>query len=291
MTVVTRLRLDAALYDPAPPREPGTKGRPRVKGERQPTLAQRLLDPATRLGDADRPLVRRRDRPGGGRDRHRPLVPPRRPARRAALGAAARSGRAVRAASPAQYRPDRARQPRSSPGSSRAGRSKSPSRRSALTSASRPSANGPTSRSSARPRPCSGSSRWSPSSPRRRLDGQPLPVRQAAWYAKTAPTFSDTLAFVRQQPLARHRFLDVTVIRRGRRNPARPLRPPHRYPGVRRLSAGSRWTKPSLVRMSHSRVDWPTSRAGLVISLTTTPFARTVSGPPAQSVALRCCRS
>jgi hypothetical protein len=31
------------------------------------------------------------------------------------------------------------------------------------------------------------------------LDGQPLPVRQAAWYAKAAPTFSDTLAFVRQQ--------------------------------------------------------------------------------------------
>lgn len=34
---------------------------------------------------------------------------------------------------------------------------------------------------------------------RLRLDGQPLPVRQAAWYAKHAPTFSDTLAFVRRQ--------------------------------------------------------------------------------------------
>ena len=32
-----------------------------------------------------------------------------------------------------------------------------------------------------------------------RLAGQPLPVRQAAWYAKSAPTFSDTLAFIRQQ--------------------------------------------------------------------------------------------
>jgi hypothetical protein len=31
------------------------------------------------------------------------------------------------------------------------------------------------------------------------LDGQPFPVRQAAWYAKTLPTFSDTLAFVRQR--------------------------------------------------------------------------------------------
>jgi hypothetical protein len=47
VTVITRLRLDAALYDPAPPREPGTKGRRRVKGERQPTLATRLLDPDT----------------------------------------------------------------------------------------------------------------------------------------------------------------------------------------------------------------------------------------------------
>ena len=47
VTVVTRLRLDAALYDPAPPREPGTKGRPRVKGARQLTLAQRLPDPDT----------------------------------------------------------------------------------------------------------------------------------------------------------------------------------------------------------------------------------------------------
>jgi hypothetical protein len=47
VTVITRLRLDAALYDPSPPREPGTKGRPRVKGERHPTLGQRLLDPDT----------------------------------------------------------------------------------------------------------------------------------------------------------------------------------------------------------------------------------------------------
>jgi len=48
VTVVTRLRLDAALYDPAPPREPGTKGRPRRKGERQPALAQRITAPETR---------------------------------------------------------------------------------------------------------------------------------------------------------------------------------------------------------------------------------------------------
>ncbi len=47
LTVITRLRLDAALYEPAPPREPGRMGRPRKKGRRLPTLAARLADPAT----------------------------------------------------------------------------------------------------------------------------------------------------------------------------------------------------------------------------------------------------
>src|SRR5215212_2918365 len=45
---VTRLRLDAALYRPAPPRQPGTIGRPRTKGERLPTLAEVLADKTTR---------------------------------------------------------------------------------------------------------------------------------------------------------------------------------------------------------------------------------------------------
>jgi DDE superfamily endonuclease len=47
VAVITRLRLDAALYDPAPTRPPGTVGRPRKKGARQPTLAERLQDPRT----------------------------------------------------------------------------------------------------------------------------------------------------------------------------------------------------------------------------------------------------
>ena len=47
VAIVTRLRLDAALYDPAPVRKPGTTGRPRKKGARQPTLTQRLADPNT----------------------------------------------------------------------------------------------------------------------------------------------------------------------------------------------------------------------------------------------------
>ena len=46
--MVTRLRLDAALYDPAPPRLPGTIGRPLLKGDRQPKLQEVLDSPATR---------------------------------------------------------------------------------------------------------------------------------------------------------------------------------------------------------------------------------------------------
>jgi hypothetical protein len=45
---VTRLRLDAALYEPAPPRRPGTIGRPRTKGARLPSLSDVLADEATR---------------------------------------------------------------------------------------------------------------------------------------------------------------------------------------------------------------------------------------------------
>src|ERR671926_113651 len=47
VTCVTRLRLDAALYTPAPLRQPKTRGRPRTKGERLPTLATVLADQAT----------------------------------------------------------------------------------------------------------------------------------------------------------------------------------------------------------------------------------------------------
>ena len=48
LTLITRLRLDARLFDPPPPRRPGTIGRPRVSGARQPTLVERLADPRTR---------------------------------------------------------------------------------------------------------------------------------------------------------------------------------------------------------------------------------------------------
>ena len=47
MTFITRLRLDAALYEPAPERKPNQKGAPRKKGKRLPTLEQRLKSKAT----------------------------------------------------------------------------------------------------------------------------------------------------------------------------------------------------------------------------------------------------
>jgi hypothetical protein len=51
LTCITRLRLDAALYEPAPPRRPGTVGRPRTKGARLPNLADVLADAGTRWAE------------------------------------------------------------------------------------------------------------------------------------------------------------------------------------------------------------------------------------------------
>jgi hypothetical protein len=47
ITFITRLRLDCALYEPAPPRYPGQIGRPRIKGERLPNLSEVAKDLTT----------------------------------------------------------------------------------------------------------------------------------------------------------------------------------------------------------------------------------------------------
>ena len=47
VTLIAPLRLDACLYAPAPPRTPGTNGRPRVKGAALPKLSEVLDDPRT----------------------------------------------------------------------------------------------------------------------------------------------------------------------------------------------------------------------------------------------------
>ena len=45
--LIAPLRLDAVLHEAPPPRQPGTRGRPRLKGRRLPNLAERLHDTAT----------------------------------------------------------------------------------------------------------------------------------------------------------------------------------------------------------------------------------------------------
>jgi hypothetical protein len=47
ITMITRLRLDAALYEPAPARRPRQNGRPRLKGARLPTLETALKSKQT----------------------------------------------------------------------------------------------------------------------------------------------------------------------------------------------------------------------------------------------------
>jgi DDE superfamily endonuclease len=64
-TIVTRLRLDARLFAPAPPRLPHQKGRPRLVGARLPNLTDHTQDPqrawmplaiAHWYGESDRPI-------------------------------------------------------------------------------------------------------------------------------------------------------------------------------------------------------------------------------------------
>jgi len=87
VTCITRLRPDAALYAPAPPRAPGTVGRPRTKGARLPP-PPRCWPTAPRPGPASLP-------PAGmakaaGSSRSPPAGPSRRHADRAnPLGAPA----------------------------------------------------------------------------------------------------------------------------------------------------------------------------------------------------------
>ncbi len=44
ITFMTRLRLDAVLYNPPPPHRPGPRGRPRIVGARQPSLQVALAE-------------------------------------------------------------------------------------------------------------------------------------------------------------------------------------------------------------------------------------------------------
>ena len=57
ITFITRLRLDAALYEPAPARRPGQIGRPRLKGERLPNLSELAQEPTPPFGSPPRSLL------------------------------------------------------------------------------------------------------------------------------------------------------------------------------------------------------------------------------------------
>jgi len=48
LCLIVRFRLDAALYAPAPKRRPGQRGRPRLKGKRLPTLEQVAQNASTK---------------------------------------------------------------------------------------------------------------------------------------------------------------------------------------------------------------------------------------------------
>jgi hypothetical protein len=197
VAMVTRLRLDAALHDPVQPRAPGTRGRPRVRGERQPALATRLLDPSTRWEGLSVPWY------GGGT---------------AALDVATGTALWHRAGQPlVPLRWVLLRDP-AGQFDPQALLSTDPTVAPAQIIAwfvarwtvevtfheLRAHLGVETQR------------QWSDLAILRttpalfglfslvtlfaqaRLDGRPLPVRQAAWYAKSSPTFSDTLAFVRR---------------------------------------------------------------------------------------------
>ena len=94
VTLITRLRLDANLFEPAPARVPGRRGRPALKGKRVPKLDAVLRDPAHRLdkGDADR-MVRRPNLQARIHLGHGALVQGRPAAPADPLGAGARSVR------------------------------------------------------------------------------------------------------------------------------------------------------------------------------------------------------
>ncbi len=198
VTLVTRLRLDAALYEPAPARQPGTRGAPRKKGDRQPSLTQRLADSTPHWEPATGRWY------AGG-------------TRRVALA----SGTAVwyhpgLPVVPLRWVLVRAPEGELEPQALLSTDPSVPPRQivewfvlrwqlEVTFEEARAHLGIETQR------------QWSDLAILRTtpallglfslvtlfahqlLDGQPLPVRQAAWYTKTLPTFADTLAFLRQQ--------------------------------------------------------------------------------------------
>jgi hypothetical protein len=107
ITVVTRLRLDAALYDPAPVRRPGTNGRPRKRRKATAHPAAGMREESHALATPARAgLVWRRRSCHCGLQPHGGLVSHRLASRADSLGTDPRSGKALRSTSPAVYGSD-----------------------------------------------------------------------------------------------------------------------------------------------------------------------------------------
>ena len=158
VTMITRLRLDAGLYNPAPRRRRNQVGRPRVVGKRQPTLKQRLASSKTRWRCL---LVTGGTAVANGPSRSSPA--PLCGTTRATVSPSAMSWCATPLASSSRKRSSAPTSMRirsiSSVGSSVAGRSRSPSPKCVAISASRRTASGPIWRSPAPRRSCSVCSR------------------------------------------------------------------------------------------------------------------------------------
>ena len=160
----TRLRLDAVLHEPPPPRQPGQKGRPRIVGARQPSLQAVPADPDTQWTDL-------RQRWPDGTKKHL-QAPPARPSgtTRASPPSPCAGGSCATQAGAGSPRPCSAPtptgpRPPSSPPTCSAGRWRSPSRRCVPTWVWKPSARGRQPPSPAPPRFCwvsSAGSSWLP---------------------------------------------------------------------------------------------------------------------------------
>ena len=103
--LVTRLRIDASLFAPAPPRQQGQMGRPRLKGRRLPKFAAVLANPKTVWSPVTvTEWYGGRQRQTGDRLRHRGLVSLRTTASTHPLGAGTRSLWRTRATSVSLHR-------------------------------------------------------------------------------------------------------------------------------------------------------------------------------------------
>ena len=144
VTLIARLRLDAALYAPAPPRQTGQNGRPPLKGRRLPALKTLLDLPAVSWIEVSAAWYGRHCPHGGTHVANGSLVPLGQAACAPALGLGPGTHRANSLPRPCSA-PIRRRTRRGSwNGLSCAGNWRSPFRRCGLTWAWRPNASGRT---------------------------------------------------------------------------------------------------------------------------------------------------